>query len=256
MRPPRLDPERHRLRLFIRLVATAVLLAWVPGSWSNPAELVGQAARLTIVDEEVGDPVSGALIRIKGRPDALTDERGQVEITGLEPGRIKIEIRAIGFEPREEYVLITPGKTVERRIGLSFTGYQLPELVVEARREKLAGRYQDFHRRQAAGNGHFITWEEIKGRGHMRLGDALRGVRGVWVLCRTHECVVSMSRSTGCPPTVWVDGSASAYFGVNMPIGDVYGIEVYRGSGEIPAEYAGTSGCGAIVIWTKNRPYR
>jgi hypothetical protein len=78
----------------------------------------------------------------------------------------------------------------------------------------------------------------------------------VWVLCRTHECEISMSRSSGCPPTVWVDGAQSAYFGVNTPIGDVYGIEVYRGSGEIPAEYAGTSACGAVVIWTKNRPYR
>jgi hypothetical protein len=37
----------------------------------------------------------------------------------------------------------------------------------------------------------------------------------------------------------------------------VYGIEVYRGSGEIPAEFGGsTAGCGVIVMWTKSRPYR
>lgn len=238
--------SRWGLRLGLMLSAMMVVAS----------SLGAQSLRLTVVDDELGDPVAGALIKIRGHPDAVTNDRGQVEITGLAPGRHKVEIRTIGYEQRDEYVVVVEGKTTERRVGLAFTGEKLPDLVVEARRERLAGRYQDFHRRQHSGSGHFITWEEIKRRGHARLGDALRGVRGVWVLCRTHECTISMSRSSYCGPTIWVDGQESPYFGITTPIGDVYGIEIYRGSGEMPAEYAGTSACGAVVIWTKNRPYR
>jgi hypothetical protein len=89
------------------------------------------------------------------------------------------------------------------------------------------------------------------------LSDALRNVRGVHVECLTHSCVIQMARSSNCPPAaVFVDGREAQYFGPNTPIGDVYGIEVYRGSGEIPGEFAATGGCGAVVVWTKNRPYR
>lgn len=223
-----------------------------------PPPLVGQegAIRLTVVDDETGDPVVGAVIKIKNRPDATTDEAGKVLLEGLPVGRIEVEVRAIGFLSRRDYLGIQAGSPREQRFGLSFTGEQMPEIVVTARREKLTGRYQDFHRRQVAGNGVFITWQEISERRYSRLGDAIRNVRGVRVNCRTHDCTITMARSTSCPAAIWVDGNENPQFGANTPIGDVYGIEVYRGSGEIPAEYAGTSACGAIVIWTKNRPYR
>ena len=48
---------------------------------------------------------------------------------------------------------------------------------------------------------------------------------------------------------------ASAYaFGPGTPLNDIQGIEVYTGSSETPAEYAGEGGCGTIVIWTKSSP--
>lgn len=251
--PPTLGARASRRAL----IALALLAAAWLGSLISPSPMLAQqGARLTIIDDETGDPVPGALVKIRGRPDVAADDNGKVTIADLPVGRHKVEVRAIGYEPREDYVQIQEGQMAERRISLGFTGDQLPELVVEARREKLSGRYQDFHRRQAVGGGHFIMWDEIKRRGYTRLGDALKNVRGVLVNCRTVECTISMSRSRTCPPDVWVDGVANNYFGANTPISDVYGIEVYRGAGEVPAEYIGTAGCGAIVIWTKNRPYR
>lgn len=224
----------------------------------GPAPVAAQQGnvRLVLIDDETGDPVVGAVLKIKDRPDGTTDDAGKAFLEGLPAGRIEIEMRAIGFLTRKDYLNIQAGSTRDQRFGMSFTGEQLPEVVVEARRDKLMGRYQDYHRRQASGNGVFIGWEEIKQKNYSRLGDAVRNVRGVRVNCRTHDCTIVMARSTSCAPTIWVDGTESSYFGANMPIGDVYGIEVYRGSGEIPAEYAGTSGCGAIVLWSKNRPYK
>ena len=41
-------------------------------------------------------------------------------------------------------------------------------------------------------------------------------------------------------------------FHENTPISDVYGIEIYRGPGEVPAEFGGSNAaCGVIAIWTK-----
>jgi hypothetical protein len=66
-----------------------------------------------------------------------------------------------------------------------------------------------------------------------------------------------MSRDPQCFPTWWVDGTRVASFHENTPIRDVYGIEIYRGPGEVPGEFAGSdAACGVIVIWTKSRPYR
>jgi len=238
-----------------RLASFAVaLLVGLPHTRSLAAQ--DGSVRITVVDDETGDPVVGAVIKIKNRPDARADESGRAVLEALPVGRIEVEISAIGFLSRRDYFAVQAGTQREQRFGLSFTGEQLPEVVVSARREKLAGRYQDFHRRQVSGNGVFITWQNIAERRYTRLGDALRTVRGVRVNCRVHDCLITMARSTSCPATIWVDGNESPQFGANTPIGDVYGIEVYRGSGEMPAEYAGTSGCGAIVVWTKNRPYK
>jgi hypothetical protein len=59
-----------------------------------------------------------------------------------------------------------------------------------------------------------------------------------------------------CPPAIWVDGRPSDFYGANTAVGDIYGMEVYRGPSELPAEFTSNGMCGAIVVWTKNRQYR
>jgi hypothetical protein len=241
------------------LAGIAVLTLSLSGGPARAQEVrAGEGSiKLLILDDETGSPIAGALIRIKGRsPDAVSDAEGRVTLEHFPPGRLTVDIVAIGYLPRQEPLLIQAGVMPERRVGLSFTGDKLPDLVVEARQEKLYARYQDFHRRQQSGAGFYITWKEMHARGYNRLGDVLRNVRGVQVRCRPNDCLILMSRSTNCPPAIWVDGRPSDVFGVNTSIEEIYAMEVYRGPSELPAEYIGTSMCGAIVLWTKNRPYR
>jgi Carboxypeptidase regulatory-like domain len=241
------------------LLCTVPLIG--PTAW--PASAAAQAAptatlRVRVVDEMTGDAVDGAVVRLKGRPDTstTTDPSGQVELAGLEPGTWKMDIRAVGFEPRFESVRLTAGQVYQRSFGLTFTGEKLPDVVVEARRDKLVPRYADFYRRRQNRLGYYLTWEEIKSRGYSSLGNALQYVRGVYVKCQIHDCRITMSRSHTCEPAYWVDGIEGKAFATTIPIRDIYGLEVYRGSGEMPGEYAGSGGCGAIVIWTKNKPFR
>jgi hypothetical protein len=60
-----------------------------------------------------------------------------------------------------------------------------------------------------------------------------------------------------CKPTWWIDGVEVRSFHENTPIRDIYGIEIYRGPGEVPGEFSGSNAaCGVIVMWTKSRPFR
>ena len=241
-------------RIGTPLLALGLAVSPVP---AQPAPAQEGSLRLIVIDDETGDPIEGAFIRIKGRsPDLTTDAKGRITLEHLPAGRLMADIGAIGYEMRREPFLIQAGSSLELRIGLSFTGDKLPDLVVEARQEKLYPRYSDFHRRQKTGTGFYITWREIHNKGYTRLGDVLRVVRGVQVHCQPNDCLILMSRSTSCPPAVWVDGRPSDFYGANTPVGDVYGMEVYRGPSELPAEFVGTGMCGAIVLWTKNRAYR
>jgi len=234
------------------LAALAVLL---PVS-APPLAAQRGGVRLLVVDDETGDPVTHAIIRIKNRPEMFTDDHGRLTLDSLPTGKLEVEVAAMGYDARKESVFIQADQNPERRIGLSFTGEKLPDLVVEARQEKLSPRYADFHRRQQTGSGFYITWKEIKSKGYNRLGDVMRNVRGVQVKCVINDCEYIMSRSSFCHTAIWVDGRPSDYYGGNLALGDVYGLEVYRGSSELPAEFVGTGGCGAVVIWTKNRTYR
>lgn len=248
----RLSPPRR-----LPLLAGASMVLILGALAAAPGTLVAQkgSIRILIIDDETGDPIPEAFIRIKGRQPLFSDPRGRATIDSLAIGRHESEFGAIGYEARKEYLFVQEGLAPERRIGLTFTGEKLPDVVVEARQEKLYPRYADFYRRQQNGGGHYITWREIRDKGYTRLGDVLRTVRGVRVRCPTADCVIEMERSA-CLPRVWVDGRPSDYFGANTPVGDVYAIEVYRGAAEMPAEFIGNGMCGAIIVWTKNRPYR
>lgn len=247
-----------RTLAFLCVVLAGNAIWQQPARAQDPPVAEPQTAilRLQLVDDETGEPIPGVVVRLKGRPDTTTGPAGRVEITGLEPKSWRLELHALGYEPRFESIKLTAGLVSSLRFGLSFTGDRLPEIVVTARRAKVSVRYTDFHRRMEKNLGYFVTWETIKQRGFTSIGATLRGVRGVSVHCQITDCQVSMSRSQGCQPSYWIDGIEGRSFATAVPIRDVYGIEVYRGSGETPGEYVSTGACGVIVIWTKNKPYR
>ncbi|HMA39699.1 MAG TPA: hypothetical protein VKP10_06450, partial [Gemmatimonadales bacterium] len=177
----------------------------------------------------------------------------------LSAGAAEVTIEALGYQPAVFTVLLGAADTVNGVFPLDFTGYRLAEVAVTARAEQLVPRYLDFERRRNTGQGAYLRWDEIAKKGYGTVGEALRVIRGVRIECdqETFECFAHMARTPYCEPTWWIDGMQVHSFHENTPIRDVYGIEIYRGPGEVPAEFAGSNAaCGVIVIWTKSRPYR
>jgi hypothetical protein len=163
----------------------------------------------------------------------------------------------LGYAQGVFTVWLPASGAVSQDFALDFTGHELPAVVVEARAERLMPRYVAFEQRRQRGLGAYFRWDDLKA--YASVGDALRTVRGVRIRCnqQTFECFAVMARTPQCQPTWWIDGVEVHSFHENTPIRDVYGIEIYRGAGEVPGEFAGSSaGCGVIVVWTKSRPHR
>lgn len=234
----------------------AILLATVVAT--QPAAAQG-TIRGRVIDSELGDPLSGAVIRIRGRPTLTTDTLGRFAALGIGSGETDVRIELIGFTPGTFKVRMPASGDLERDFALDFTGHRLPDVVVRARAERLMSRYVDFENRRSRGMGAYFRWDELKNSGYNSVGDALRTVRGVRIRCdqQTYECFAMMVRSPGCPPTWFIDGTEAGSFHENTSIRDIYGIEVYRGPGEVPGEFTGSNAaCGVIVMWTKSKPFR
>jgi hypothetical protein len=212
-----------------------------------------------VVDAEIGDPIPGAIVRVKGMPPASADSLGRFELTGLPAGEAEVTIQSLGYETRKWKIGLAAGQHVEKTFPMEFTGEKLPEVVVTARAEKLVPRYVEFERRRERGLGAYLRWDEIKKKNFNTVGEAARSIRGVKMNCVTaeFECYIRMARTPNCRPEWWVDGVNVGSFHESTPIRDIYGIEIYRGPGEVPGEFSGSNaGCGVIVLWTKSKPYR
>ncbi len=231
----------------------------------RPGVLGAQAATGAVlkgsaIDDETGEPVGAVIVRIPGLPVVNGDSLGHFEVPNLPLGEIEVTVQGLGYRALRVKIRVNSDTDViQRRFAMEFDGQELPEIVVSARAQKLVPRYVDFERRRERGLGAYFRWDEIKDRGFNRVGDALRTVRGVRIKCdqRSFECYAYMSRSQNCAPVWYIDGVRVGSFHENTPIRDLYGIEIYRGPGETPAEFTGSdAACGAIIMWTKSRPFR
>jgi len=247
----------NRRTLAYLVVAACMWVEVVTAQAAAQATLHGR-----VIDSEMGNGLSGARIRI-GKdttgPLFTSDSAGFFTVPRLARGTADVWIAMLGYEDRVFQVFVPDSGVVYRQFALDFNGYLLPELVVQARAEVLQPRYVDFERRRLRRLGAFFRWDELKKASYNSVGDALRTVRGVRIQCdqSRFECFAVMSRTPNCQPTWYIDGIEVHSFHENTPIRDIYGIEVYRGTGEIPAEFGGSNAmCGVIVMWTKSRPYR
>jgi len=210
-----------------------------------------------VFDERTSEVIVDVLLFVDGNRREITLSRqGRFVLSGMAPGLHRIEVRAIGYRPYTLDVELQPRQITERQFPLVFTGERLPDIEVESRNARLLPRFGDFERRKQNKMGHFITRDEIRARGYMRLGDAMKGVRGVRVDCTEVDCIVHMARApVNCFPTYYVDGRQTRSFAASTPVSDVHGIEVYRSAAEMPGEFSGASAmCGVIVVWTRAAP--
>jgi hypothetical protein len=251
------EPSQHTPKsssAWLITSAAALMLASVTPSAEAQATLRGR-----VVDSETGLPVIGANVQVRKLPAIKTDSTGVFVASEIPGGDAQVNITMLGFAPGQFKVHVNNGGVTDKVFSLDFTGQKLPQVIVQARAEQMSTRYADFEARRARGLGAFLRWDQLTDERFGSVGEALKSIRGVRVNCdqATFECRAVMARSQNCFPVWMIDGMEAKMFNENTPIRDVYGIEIYRGPGEIPGEYSGSNAaCGVIVMWTKSRPFR
>lgn len=255
--------------------STVVGLLTLLGLLSVPAGAQSYARlRGVVTDASTAAPVAGVrvVIAATGR-FATTDSLGRFELRDLPSGVIRFFFTSQGF-PRTSVVLaFAKGETMVQAFEIDSTaagsvadstsrGQRAQQLAAtEVTAEPSRGvRYEDFERRMKTGRGQYITRLEIESRHYNNLGDAARGLRGVTVECGGSSlsggCRLKMSRAgVSCYPQYIVDGRPDNFFGPNVAILDIEGLEFYTGASDVPGEFAGVdAACGVVVIWTRNGP--
>ena len=220
-------------------------------------------------------PLQGAEVRILGTSvRAVTNDSGEFKLDGVHSGRFKFVARRLGFQSAEVTVRLAEGESKEIRVILLGIPELLDSVVVIG--EQTTGRMADFWRRRTIGVGAFITRAEIERRRPSRPSMLLMALSGVSVagsdalgqpniqMGRSGVASATKNRAqmlaADCQVAYYVDGmqtSRGAFHIDDLPPQDIEAIEVYRGPSEIPAKFrAIDTGCGLIVIWTREPPPR
>lgn len=219
----------------------------------------GKGSLVGFVVSTSGDtPVPGAAVQLDTSAwRAVADSQGRFELDSIDPGTYVLHVRAIGYEEGAWRVRLHADQVTTHSFDLARQAVELPGVAVKGTIPLSARRFLDFDRRRHGANGAFFTQEDIERVNPATLVDILVTARGVQQVCLVNDCIAKMVRSPpGCYPQYYIDGHEStAYFARHTPPKDVKGIEIYRGSSEIPGEFGGSnSACGVIAIWTKSSP--
>lgn len=240
------------------------------------------AGRFGIVEGTIraagGREVPNAQVRIISSGRAVTaGADGTFTLTDVTPGRLALEVRAIGFRPVVTTVVVQPGRRTRLMATFDERVTVLATLKVLGSRTSFGGT--GFEERRRSGGGVYITRSDIEKRRAYSTNDLFAGIPGVEVRLQGFGARIVFSRALGqagvmansCDPVYYVDGVR--FWATESPDADassrsvssvgidqilrpteVEGIEVYRNVASAPPQYQPlNSTCGVILVWTRRR---
>jgi hypothetical protein len=266
-----------------RVVSCAAPWALAIGLLAAPrAGAHAQTLRGTVREAETDRAVPTArLILLDTRGDTLanagTDALGLFTISSPTPGDFILHVLALGYRTSRGGVFeLGPGGELELDIHLTPEPVSIDGFVVEGawsvRQPAIVE--SGFLDRMAQGRGVFFTPQDLERSSARTLHDVLAHVPQLVAFDgNTGPRLLVLDQGRYCVPSLVLDGVlVSVAIGrvagrqdirgtegdVNAMVPtlrDVEAVEVYRGGGEIPSEFAGMSRgeCGAIVVWTRRR---
>lgn len=214
-----------------------------------------------VVDAATAQPIEHATVRVSGTElETVTDSTGRFEFDRVPADEYPVRAEHPDYRHSVASVKVPGRTTVEVMIRLGQAPIELDPITVVATRRTIGGTLlQGFETRRERGFGYFITREELEKRPPSTLGQVLATVPGFRISSAGRNATrIMSSRVPGCSPAVYIDGVPSPRGVDSMEFinytltDDIYGVEVYRGLSELPAEFADRNpACGAIVIWTR-----
>lgn len=232
-------------------LAIAVALASSASAQATPARLIGS------IRDTNGIPVPLAQVTVSGLR-TVSDSGGRFILPGLPYGSVAVNVRRLGYEPRDTSVELAIGRVDSLFVVLAILPRELAGVLTEADALDRA-RLAEFYRHKQGGGGTYIDRAQLEQSRVTRTSDLLRRLPGIKMgTDRAGRSVMRMGRAIGgrdCPPDFWIDGVRAAFMNVDdIPVHDIEALELYRGPSGLPPEYNsrfGNPGCGAVIIWTR-----
>jgi hypothetical protein len=189
-----------------------------------------------------------------------TTAEGAFTLNELPLGSHTIDVRAIGYVPTRQIVDVLPGDSGRLELNLDRMARLDTIRIMATREQHLERRLADFElNRKTRGYGRYITPETLERHPPLRVADMFRTIPGLRVVPSVGgDAVIMRGQSFGqwCAPELWIDGVRTvSNIGLDVLVNaqDVLAAEVYNSGGMVPAQLAGFSGCGAIVLYTGMR---
>ncbi len=250
----------------LALVLASVLPGVDHGLLVNAVGPRTEAATLSVivVDASSDQPLQGALARLDGGHERISDAAGRVSWEGLSDGTYRLTVEHLGYETLRRELSHSAAETGSPiRVRLRPRPVLLDELEVLGRRP-LGSVRERFEARRRIGRGDFILPEVFEERSHQSLGRVIAQNSGL-----QRECLDGVCRLVSRRATAGFGQCGIQYYlnGVHLPMPDrpdidgmvptsmVRAVEVYRGPSQIPPEYNRFDGaCGVVLIWTHDGP--
>ena len=200
-------------------------------------------------------PLPRVQLQRRGDPVvATTDSLGRYRMLNVPLGTQVVELRRVGYMPRQFSVNVRPGENLATDLHLTPV-VALDSIRVVARRTV----YREFESRaKAASFGRFLRAEDIERKRPLLTSDLVRQIPGLTVVRNSTSVLdvgvaptrgmTSWSNPSSCFVNIVIDGVP--HQGINWI--DPYSIgamEIYTGTSTAPVQYP--SPCGTILIWTK-----
>jgi hypothetical protein len=221
---------------------SAVLFGWVRDSTGSP---------IPFADVEI------AFTDAWSRSDTL----GRFSLRALDPGKVTVNIRRLGFAASSFDLTLHPASTDSVSVVMNANPRVLAAMRSDASLERRYIALEGFYRRRSlGGSGTFLSREEIESHHTTALSGILREVPGLRIVrAGTARSGVRFQSSNAmrrdCPPQYWLDGRRMNGAEIDdFPASDVEAIELYSGPSSTPVQFSQSASqytCGTVVIWTR-----
>jgi hypothetical protein len=252
----------------------SLIVSALPAQGSNPLVRArsdtGQSRRFGTIDGIVSDsnlvPIHAAFVSVLGTNIKIgTGPNGRFRITKVPAGQYLVIVKRVGYHPTSSVVEVPVADTARLAYTLNQLAQTLDGVVVTEK--SLSVRMMEFEARRRAGQGQFMTQEEIEKRNSVFPTELFRKFLSIDVAPSRNSAMTeyyALSKREGgnptmgaCPMQVYLDQvPLPTPFNLDLLPSprDLAGIEVYAGSATIPPQYNGPNrGCGVILVWTKDR---
>jgi Carboxypeptidase regulatory-like domain len=238
---------------------------------ASPFAAQPRGAASAVILGTVGDsglrPIAGANVGFAGsRVHVASDSLGRFHVVNVPAGHYMLVVRAIGYRTATEVIDVNERDTLRLAFTLEPIARGLEGMKVTER--GLSPKLQEFEMRRKGGIGTFVTRAEIEAAKPLATYELLRKSISVSIVPNGRGLMAVSTPGKGCAMPVFLDGLPfrSAAEGpatppdvtLLPPPSEIAGIEIYSGAASIPVWlfrnlHDAKSGCGAILIWTKDR---